>query len=207
MSENHYNVHPHYQQVEIPNEEIWKDIPGYEGLYQVSTHGRVKSLARFKKIRNGGLQPLPEKMVALVPGHEGHLFAGLWKDNKQKLWHVGRWVLLTFVGPCPEGCVCCHYPDQSVNNNRLENLFWGTYLDNQLHRRENGTDCSGEDHWSRRINKEVVQEIRNSEGTYKEIAKKFGILEITARRIKTRKSWKNLPEKKKVARECFIPNL
>ena len=110
--------------------EIWKDIPGYEGCYQVSNQGNVRSLTRaitqmsrwgteYTKIVDG---------VYLRPGRmpAGHLSVSLGRNNSQC---VHKLVLLAFVGPAPEGYECLH-GNGDPSDNRLENLRWGTRGDN-----------------------------------------------------------------------------
>lgn len=112
--------------------EIWKDIPKYEGRYQVSDQGNVRSLSRpvlcsgevkgtYFSCRKGRLLR-PGKM----PG--GHVSVALGKNNSQC---VHRLVLLAFVGPAPDGCECLH-ANGVPHDNRLVNLRWGTRTENIL---------------------------------------------------------------------------
>ena len=96
--------------------ETWKVIPGYEGLYEVSDQGNVRT---FRRGANGRL---------LKPGRmpQGHLSVALGRGNSQC---VHKLVLLTFVGPAPDRHECCHNNGNPADN-RLENLRWGTRSDN-----------------------------------------------------------------------------
>ena len=96
--------------------ENWKDIPGYEGRYQVSDQGRVKSFCRTVE----GVLLRPGRM----PG--GHLSVALGKGNSQC---VHKLVLLAFVGAAPEKYECLH-SNGIPSDNRLENLRWGTRSEN-----------------------------------------------------------------------------
>ena len=93
--------------------EVWKPIPGYEGLFAVSNLGEVKSL----NYRRTGKEQI------LKPGKDrkGYLFVGLFKDRKQKLFKVHRLVWIAFNGPIPEGMQVNHI-NEDKQDNRLENL-------------------------------------------------------------------------------------
>lgn len=98
------------------NEEIWKDIPGYEGLYQVSNMGRVKSLKYGK-----------EKIIKPVKNRDGYLLIGLYKNNKVKHYTMHRLVAIAFIGkPISEVYYEINHLDENKNNNKLENLQYCT---------------------------------------------------------------------------------
>jgi hypothetical protein len=111
-------------------QEVWKPVPGYEGLYEVSDQGRVRSLDRdvTQTSRRGALYTLRKKGKLLRPGRmpSGHLSVALGRGNSQC---VHRLVLLAFVGPAPDKHECCHNNGNPADN-RLENLRWGTRSEN-----------------------------------------------------------------------------
>lgn len=94
--------------------EIWKDVRGYENLYQVSNYGRVKSLGRKK---GGGLT---DRYIGNV-SKEGYVTVVLSKNGKVKNWRVHRLVYETFVGEIPIGMVINH-KDENPTNNCVINL-------------------------------------------------------------------------------------
>jgi hypothetical protein len=106
-------------------EEIWKPVVGYEGLYEVSNLGRIKS------IRFG------EKIMKLRYDKGGYLTAGLTKNNKQTILLVHRIVLKAFVG-LPENKQECDHINRNRDDNRLENLRWVTRSKNQLNKTAHG---------------------------------------------------------------------
>lgn len=101
-------------------EEIWKDIEGYEGLYQVSNIGRVKSL---NYNRTG-----EEKILKLCKVR-GYLYVGLCKDGKNKSLKVHRLVATAFI-PNPENKPNIDHINTIRTDNRVENLHWVTQREN-----------------------------------------------------------------------------
>lgn len=99
--------------------EIWKDIKGYEGLYQVSNWGRVKSLKYGK-----------ERILKPQKDRGGYLRIGLYKDRKFKLTKIHRLVAEAFLEN-PDNLPEVNHRDENKKNNRVENLEWCTHLYNQ----------------------------------------------------------------------------
>lgn len=106
--------------------EEWRDIPGYNGHYKVSDMGRVRSTDRYKQTANGQVRFYHSRV--LKPGRKksGHVSVALGKGNSVD---VHRLVLLSFIGPCPEGHEALH-GNHTPDDNRLENLRWGTRSEN-----------------------------------------------------------------------------
>lgn len=146
-----YTKHPNYEDVLVPSIEIWVDldIKGREGRFQISTYGRVKALAWYRKTGRG-LQFVPEKMLKCLPNRYGYCCA------------VGRFVhelvLKTFVGPRPENKFGLH-GDGNRSNNKLENLRWGTHKENWEDKRKHGTAPVGEKHGAANLTKEQALDI------------------------------------------------
>ena len=101
--------------------EIWKDIKGYEGLYQVSNFGRTKSLGNGKTHKT--------ERILKTGGRRGYLFVILYNNGIRKQIMVHRLVWEAFNGKIPEGYEINHV-DENVNNNRLDNLNLMTHKDN-----------------------------------------------------------------------------
>lgn len=108
--------------------EIWKDIVGYEGLYQVSNLGRVKSLP--KTDRFGRLYP--EKMKAQVNNGSGYLVVNLKHNGKQQMRTVHRLVAEAFIDN-PLNCSDINHMDGNKQNNKVDNLEFCTRSFNMLH--------------------------------------------------------------------------
>lgn len=119
-------------------EEKWLPVVGYEGLYEVSDQGRIKSLEKKVFYKDGRVRTNPERIRDPKPGPNGRFQLKMVhpdKPDKNLLLH--RMVLEAFVGPCPEGMECLHKND-NPEDNRLVNLRWGTRSENQLDRVKNG---------------------------------------------------------------------
>lgn len=103
--------------------EIWKDIPDYEGMYQISNHGRVKSLSK-KVLRKGG-SFFVTKEIILKPsvGLLGYIRYSLCKNNKQKTFRAHQLVAMVFLNHTPNGYekVVDHIDNNKLNNH-VDNL-------------------------------------------------------------------------------------
>lgn len=108
-------------------EEIWKDIAGYEGYFQVSNLGRVKSLERVVKThdRLGGFRKKKERILKCVPLKNKYLHVCLWKDNEAKTFLVHRLVANAFI-PNPSCLPQVNHKDERRDNNNVSNLEWCT---------------------------------------------------------------------------------
>ena len=116
----------------LAKRETWKPIPGFEGLYSVSSKGRVKSLPR--RVPHGQCVSVKVKgKIKVAFDFRGYLRLNLYKSNKAHPYFVHQLVMLAFVGPCPEGMEVHHGPDHDTHNNCFDNL---KYLTKEENRRE-----------------------------------------------------------------------
>lgn len=130
-------------------EEIWKDIEGYEGLYQVSNLGRVKSLEREVPHLKTGSQLIKEKILIKDVGKLGHNRVSLFKGSKVSRKLVHRLVAFAFI-PNKEGYpIVMHKVESNPCNDFVENLMWGTVKMNSIDMVKKGRYCqiSGKNHW------------------------------------------------------------
>lgn len=105
--------------------EIWKPVKGYEGLYEVSNKGRVKSLKRYS-VRFGHQKELVgEKLMSLHKSSEGYIIVHLSKDGERKSKSVHRLVAQAFI-PNPHCYPLINHKDENKANNHVENLEWCT---------------------------------------------------------------------------------
>lgn len=105
--------------------EIWKDIKGYEGHYQVSNLGRVKSLARIVVTYHGKKQPINERILKIKIHKQGYLEVNLHSKGKYKTYKVHRLVAIAFI-PNPYGLLEINHKDENKSNNMVDNLEWCT---------------------------------------------------------------------------------
>ena len=109
--------------------EIWRDIKGYEGLYQVSNMGRVKSLERTVIKKNGRKQHRKERILKPRTTHYGYLEVCLSDNNNGRFFLVHRLVCEAFQGS-PKNKPCVNHIDENKTNNVASNLEWCTYTEN-----------------------------------------------------------------------------
>lgn len=128
-------------------EEVWKPVKDYEGLYEVSNLGRVRSLDR--KVR-GGVRVYKGKIRRLMRNWDGYLRVALTKDGNAKVFFVHRLVSMAFI-PNPEGKSQVNHIDGVKSNNVLENLEWVSASENGLHAYATGLSKISEESKSRRI--------------------------------------------------------
>lgn len=168
--------------------EIWKDIPDYEGLYQASNLGRIKSLIPWAGTQSRILKPANCDKY-------GHLGVALTLNKKHKTFPVHQLVLNTFVGKCPRGMECRHLDGNRINN-KLKNLKWGTHSENMKDRIEHGTYQYGPDNPNVKLNIKQVNIIKYLIKTrilaQREIAEIFNIHQTTVHYIKKGKLWQTI---------------
>ena len=112
--------------------EIWKDIPDYEGIYQASNKGRIRTCVgkttytNYHKARHWKQRIIKPKGQTYKTGYR----VSLWKNGKQKDWLVARLVAMTFLG---ESDLTVNHIDGNRFNNNIENLEWCSLADNIRH--------------------------------------------------------------------------
>lgn len=183
------------------NKETWKDIKGYEGLYSISTNGRVKRLARDRIIATGVNKPLKEKEIKTFEGKLGYIHVNLWKNGKMKQHRIHRLIMLAHTKKPKDKNVINHI-DGDKTNNKLQNLEWCTYKENTIHAYKTGLakGKKGIENSQGRLTNEEVISMRKlySTGNYtqKEIGEIYGISRRHAGDIVNEKRWSWLTEEK-----------
>jgi hypothetical protein len=115
--------------------EEWRPVVGYGGIYEVSNHGRVRSLERLVPHCQGGQRRISARMLKLtVSSTTGYRVVNL-RDaaggRPSSLQSVHRLVLAAFAGPCPPGMEACHNDGDKINNH-VSNLRWDTQSANNI---------------------------------------------------------------------------
>jgi hypothetical protein len=158
--------------------EEWRNVVGFEGIYEVSSHGNVRS------VKSGKLKKITADKTTNRP------FLNLWKNNKQNVVRVHKLVLEAFVGQCPKGLECCHNDGNSFNNH-ISNLRWDTHKSNIHDRIKHGTSNRGEKCGTAKLTLEQVKAIRKDDRLQRIIAKEYGIAESMISRIKSGVRWQH----------------
>lgn len=183
-------------------EEIWKDIEGYEGLYQISTVGRVKRVARYYTQYNGltgkeNTHFLPEMIMKPFEDEDGYLRIQFIKNGHRKKHFVHRLVALNFISNPDDKPEVNHvYGDKK--DNRVENLEWVTSSENQRHALANNLyqSARGEDSGVSKLKEVQVREIHSlySTGNYtqEKLSDMFGVRSNTISRILSGVRWKHV---------------
>lgn len=114
--------------------KIWKDIPGYEGLYQASNEGQIRSLDRTIMYSDGIAHRCKGRVLKLGTHRCGYLNVHLCKNCTERIFYVHRLVWMTFNGEIPEGMEVNHINEDKTDNRlcnlnlmtRKENVNFGT---------------------------------------------------------------------------------
>lgn len=168
--------------------ENWLCIRDFDS-YDVSDLGRVRSWINCRGNR-------VQEPHVLTPGvHDtGYLFVNLRKDGRTHKRFVHRLVLEAFVGPCPTGMECRHFPDPTRTNASLANLSWGSSAQNQADKISHGTQIHGSKHYRAILDEDSVKAIRQevAAGTQQKVlAKRYGVSRPVVSDICRRKSWRH----------------
>lgn len=117
-------------------QETWLPVVGWEGLYEVSDRGRVRSVERVVHCRDGRVRTFPSVTLRPGTGTTGALYVNL-SNGTTKVRRVHHLVLEAFVGPRPPGMEGCHWDDDKKNN-AVTNLRWDTHSANMFDKVRNG---------------------------------------------------------------------
>lgn len=169
--------------------ETWRPIPGYDGLYEVSDNGKVRSWrVQGSKVRKA---ERPRFLRQRPRSGSGYPVVDLWYHGNGRQEYVHRLVLEAFRGPPPEGAVTRHLNGDRADN-RLSNLKWGTERENEQDKIRHGTQARGSRHGMSKLAERDVRAIRrfaSGGGTGREIAARFGVHETTVHDILRGRRW------------------
>lgn len=113
-------------------DEIWKDIKNYEGLYQCSNFGQIRSLDRYVKEHNGKSQFRKGQIIKPRKNKNGYLQLALNKDSNRKMKYVHIIIAETFIEN-KENLKTVNHKDGNKLNNCVDNLEWVSYSENNKH--------------------------------------------------------------------------
>ena len=163
--------------------EIWKDVPGYEGIYQVSNLGRIKSMSRIRV--NGRAKILTKDKILLSKTLNDYVKIGM--THKYVLAH--RLIAKAFI-PNPDNKPQVNHINGIKHDNRVENLEWVTASENAIHSSKNKLSKTGEKHWKSKLSEKDIKDIRSSKLKQCELAKIYNIKQSTISQIILRRTWK-----------------
>ena len=164
--------------------EQWKDLSGFDGVYQISDHGRTRRTIDGK----GGYKAGHIHRPCLIYGYH-HVVLPC--NGKPKLIRIHCAVLTAFVGPKPAGCTGSHLNGIRTDN-RVSNLCWETSGDNNRRKLAHGTLVHGEKHKCSKLKEYQVKQLRamaRAGASGISLAKRYGVSNTTVCRIIAGKSW------------------
>ena len=174
-------------------QEEWKDIKDYEGFYQVSNKGRIKSVDREVKAGFGSTRIVKGRIMKTDLSNSGYLRVCGCKENKKFKIEVHRAVIEAFI-PNPKNKPECNHKDGIKTNNHVDNLEWATRSENQRHAFDNGLKNipKGSNHHNTSLTEDDVRDIKKhlKDGlTQQTIADFYGVHSSTISNINTKKNW------------------
>lgn len=177
---------------------LWRPIGGYEGIYEVSSKGEVRSLDRVIPQLNwaGTLvrRNYPGRTIKPVADNHGYLRVSLARQGqKAETKRVHHLVAAAFLGPRPDGHDICHN-DGDQKNNAASNLRYATRTENEQDKRTHGSLRYGETHMDAKLNDEVVRSLRVSlQGkTQRWWAKRLGVSDGALSHALSGVTWRHL---------------
>ena len=153
--------------------KIWKDVPSYEGSYQVSTCGLIRSVERLVKYteKHSGLRK--SKVLNTRLNKDGYIYTIVSVNKERKTVKAHRLVALTFI-PNPENKLCVNHINGIKSDNRVENLEWCTHSENTNHavRMKLKVGVKGEKSHLSKLKNEDILKIKSlyNEGSYSQAA-------------------------------------
>jgi hypothetical protein len=176
--------------------EAWRPIEGYEGLYEVSSKGRVRSIARVTtRLHRGKIvtQTIVERILKATVLKIGYEAVGLSKEGRVSTKYVHELVAGAFIGPRPPRHHICHC-DGIGTHNSLENLRYDLPTGNAADRRLHGTDAVGENNPRCVYTNEQVALLKSQMGSKSnaELSRMYGIPRTTISSIRTGRNWSHI---------------
>lgn len=177
--------------------EEWRPLVGYEGLYEISSLGRVRSLTRVSKIRSpSGIEcsrTYPGKLLSVSrDGHGYRQFTAV-REGREETIAVRRALCAAFYGPRPSRAHQAAHANGNRADDRVDNLRWATPLENAADRDEHGTTYWGERQHLAKLREADIPVIRarhKAGETQKAIAASYGVSKNTIQKICAGTTWK-----------------
>ena len=163
--------------------EVWKDIDGYEGNYQISSFGRVKSTQRTRKSKGGTIAKMQERILKQKTSKCGYLVVGLCFEAKKHHHSVHKLVANAFINNREQKPTVNHI-DGDKRNNKTSNLEWATSSEQMKHAIANGlVQLRGSMKYDNTFKRKVLAYYKENNCSIMDLVKHFEISERTAGRI------------------------
>ncbi|MFP7224882.1 NUMOD4 domain-containing protein [Priestia filamentosa] len=178
-------------------QEVWKPVKGYEGMYEVSNKGNVKSVPREYINKVGARRTVKGQMLRFFKTKEGYVRISLGINQKQKNYLVHRLVAETFLDN-PDGKNEVNHKDANKENNAVDNLEWCTRVDNIRHSFANNLVFrdKGTERYNSKLDENKVREMRRlfETGNYRisEVARMFSVNRKTADNAIKKVTWQHV---------------
>lgn len=169
----------------------WVDVPGWEGLYEVSDTGVIRSKDRHVPTRGGALALRKGRVLRLVEKNNGYLCVTLANGALRPQLSVHKIVARAFLGECPLGLHVLHY-DGNKRNNAVKNLRYGTPAENHFDTERHGRRRRGAAHPLATLNEDSVRLIRSSQESCRNLAAQFGVTPAHISHVKRRRVWRHM---------------
>lgn len=178
------------QQTSPTEGEVWAPAFGWEDAYEVSTLGRIRSIARKGKTQFG-TRDYGGKIVSPIMNKRGYLVVNLTRGSFRKQIQLHRLVLLSFVGACPDGMEACH--NNGIKHDaRLGNLRWDTRSGNHADKWLHGTQQIGERNPNAKLTELQAIEVKKSSDSIKDASEKLGVSRHCVDAIRRGETWRHL---------------
>lgn len=167
----------------------YRDVAGFPG-YRVASDGTIWS----RRKRGGGLRA-EWRLLRPWCDRDGYYAANLYREGRGHTRQVHRLILEAFVGPCPDGMETRHLNGDPADN-RLENLAWGTRIENEDDKLRHGRRARGERHHQAKltwIDIVAIRALAKAGRPCRSIAEEFGVGETAIHNIIARKKWRHVP--------------
>ena len=175
--------------------EVWKDVIGYEGYYQISNYGLVKSLDRVVDKNIGQKKLLKSRLLKQGIDKDGYKHVILYKNGRGSIFKTHKLVAIAFIDN-PNNKKEINHKNGVKTDNKIENLEWCTRSENVKHAFKNGLKkpIFGETHVSSKLSEEQAIKIKygHKDLTQYQIADLYNINQANISDIRLGKTWKHI---------------
>lgn len=167
--------------------ERWRAVEGWEGIYSVSSCGRIRRDA-------GGRGTVVGRILSVKRNRKGYGYVDLSRNDRKTRRMIHQLVAVAFLPPRPSPDHHPNHLDTNKLNNHATNLEWATRPENNAHARANGLipRPSGEKNPRARLSRIDVLAIRGSQESDRKLARHYGVARTTIQAVRTGRNWREL---------------